>query len=63
MTNNRDDFDDTGNSRSRQEARPLTDYERGRSDMRDEIIAKLGGYDAIKCAQIAASIPVRRELT
>lgn len=36
-------------------------YRKGRADMRDEIISKLGDYKAVKCAQIAASIPITLE--
>lgn len=38
----------------------LSDYERGRRDMQNEIIDYLGTYEALKCAQIAASIPVKK---
>lgn len=37
----------------------LTDYERGRLDMQDEIIKKLFDYDAKECAQVAASVPIK----
>lgn len=33
-------------------------YTKGRAEMQNEIVAKLGTYEANKCAQIAASIPV-----
>tara|TARA_R110000868_G_scaffold207722_1_gene456712 strand:- start:3559 stop:3738 length:180 start_codon:yes stop_codon:yes gene_type:complete len=33
-------------------------YLAGRKSMQDEIINKLGDYQAEKCAQIAASIPL-----
>lgn len=33
-------------------------YERGQRDMQNAIIDKLGSYEANKCAQIAASVPV-----
>lgn len=36
------------------------EYLRGRADMQNEIIDKLGDYEANKCAQIAAGIPVRK---
>ena len=36
----------------------LTAYFAGRRDMQNEIIDKLGSYEANKCAQIAASIPI-----
>ena len=38
--------------------RPIDIYLQGRKDMQNEIIDKLGSYEANKCAQIAASIPV-----
>lgn len=36
-------------------------YIQGRKDMQDEIIDKLGSYEANKCAQIAASIDAARK--
>jgi hypothetical protein len=36
------------------------EYIRGRSDMQDEIIAKLFSFDAGKCAQIAGSIAANK---
>ena len=33
-------------------------YFAGRKDMQQEIIDRLGDYEANKCAQIAASVPV-----
>lgn len=37
-------------------------YFKGREDMQNEIIGKLGSYEANKCAQIAASVPVDKSL-